>query len=145
MRLRETLNYHGYMQKIPFKKLIIPSLTIIFAASALSACSGTKVKAEGKLKKTDYCAFYREFEEKVPTAQPKEQLKLFEKIAGAKDFPASLKKDYDQIISSYKKSIAGKPVSKDEKKNEAASKRMQRHAIENCEILKSNNSSGGGI
>lgn len=111
----------------------------------MTSCSGTKMKADGKLKKTDYCAYYREFEAKVPTAEPEEQLKLIEKIEGAKDFPTSLKKDYDTIIAAYKKAIAKEPVIQDEKVNQKASERMQRHAIENCEILKSDNPSGGGI
>lgn len=133
------------MQKFPFRKIFIALISLSIALLALSSCSGAKVKAEGKLKKTDYCAYYREFEEKVPTAKTKEQLKLLEKIASAKDFPETMRKDYDMIIEAYKKAIASKPVVQDEKKNQKASERMQRHAIENCEILKSNNSSGGGI
>lgn len=145
MRQTISLSYHGYMQKFPFRKIFIALICLSIAVLALSSCSGAKVKAEGKLKKTDYCAYYREFEEKVPTAGTKEQLKLLEKIASAKDFPETMRKDYDMIIEAYKKAIASKPVVQDEKKNQKASERMQRHAIENCEILKSNNSSGGGI
>ena len=123
------------------KSLFKPALivaTLFFSLTIFTVCSGTKVKAEGKLKRTDYCAFYREFEEKVPTASPKEQLKLLEKISGAKDFPKEMRNDYDLIIASYKKSIAGEPVIKDEKKNAKASREIARHAIDNCEILKSN-------
>ena len=122
--------------------LLILVLTSILL---LSACSGSKVKADGKLKKTDYCAYYREFEEKVPTASSKEQLKLLEKIRSPKDFPKSMTSDYDQIIAAYKKTLAGEPVIQDEEKNQKASDQINRHAIENCETLKSNNSSGGGV
>ncbi|MBP9116216.1 MAG: hypothetical protein KBF89_07740 [Acidimicrobiia bacterium] len=127
------------------KKLVIIFIFLILISTSLNACSKSKVKATGALKKTDYCAYYREFEDKVPTASTKQQLKLLEKLASAKDFPQELKSDYTQIISSYKKVIAGDGVMKQEKKNEKASNEITRHAIENCEILKSNSSSGGGI
>ena len=54
-------------------------------------------------------------------------------------------KDYELIIKAYKAIDEGKAVSKDEKKNEEAANRMNRHAIENCEILTSDNPSGGGV
>lgn len=133
------------MQKTISKKALLILIILISTTFILTSCSGTKVKADGKLKKTDYCAYYREFEEKVPTASVKEQLKLIEKIASAKDFPENMRKDYDQIISAYKKSIAGEPVIKEEDINRKASEKINRHAIENCETLKSDNSSGGGI
>ena len=133
------------MQKRSYKKLFTTISVLVLTAISISSCSGTKIKADGKLKKTDYCAFYREFEEKVPTAKPKEQQELLEKVAGAKDFPEEMRKDYELIIKAYKAIDEGKAVSKDEKKNEEAANRMNRHAIENCEILTSDNPSGGGV
>ena len=97
------------------------------------------------MKDTQYCKRYKAFDKDVATDSYKEQLKKLEKTKEAKDFPAGLEKDYDFVIDGYKKVLEDKPVSQNEKKYEAAIKRMSRHAIDHCDLLESNTKSGGGI
>ncbi len=108
----------------------------------LSGCGDSSAsKPEGKLKNTQYCKKYKEFEEKVPVVKTGEQLKLLEAVIDTKDFPSqppSLKQDYELIIDGYKQIGNGTYKTDNQDKYKKASERIQRHAIENCEILVSN-------
>jgi|GEM_PF-3618008 len=121
------------------------TLTIVFLAFTIlviGACGDSSAsKPEGKLKDTDYCKRYKEFEEKVPVVKADEQLELLQKIPEAKDFPtepSSLKDDYEFLIEGYKQVEKGTYDINQQDKYKQASERTQRHAIENCEILVSN-------
>lgn len=123
----------------------ITALTII-SVLLLSGCSGkTKSKAADDMVNTSYCKNYKKFDKDVATDKTKEQLTKLEKVLASKDFPSELKKDYEFVIEGYKKVIAGESVTKDEAKYEAAVKRISRHAIEHCGLLKSNTKSSGGM
>ena len=125
-------------------KIAIVIVTAGSLALALSACSDSKQNASGALKRTQYCEYYREFDEKVATAKPKEQKALLEKITTAKDFPdtpKSLSKDFETIIDGYEKYLDGNYNVTEQDSYKKASVRIQRHAIDNCEILKSNSGS----
>ena len=102
-------------------------------------------KTEGKLKNTDYCKKYKEFEEQVPTVSAGEQRKLLEQVLKTEDFPGnpkSLKQDYEFIIDGYEKKENNTYDINQQEKYKQASERMQRHAIDNCELLVSNSGTG---
>lgn len=126
-----------------FKPWVILTFVLLAAISCVS-CSNSKQKASGDLKRTQYCERYREFDEKVSTAEPKEQKELLENIVKSKDFPnepASLAADYKTFIDGLNKYLNGEDTKKDESKYKAASERISRHAIDHCELLKSNSGS----
>ena len=118
------------------------ALILLTTSLTLGACGNSSAsKPEGKLKNTEYCKRYKEFEEKVPVVKPAEQLELLEKIVQAKDFPkdpSSLKEDYEFIIEGYNKIENDTYDINQQDKYREASERTQRHAIENCEVLVSN-------
>lgn len=122
------------------RTFIIGGMTLFIAITVMS-CSSSEKEVTGDLKRTQYCERYREFDDKVATAQPKEQKRLLEQITKAKSFPSSLLEDYTVMIDGYEKYLDGKPVREDEKKYEAASNRIARHAIDHCELLTGNSGS----
>lgn len=125
--------------------IIAIAATSMLLILGLSACSGgSKASASGDLKDTDYCKKYKIFDKDVATDKFDEQLKKLEATSKAKDLPAEVKEDYELIIDGYKKTLADKPISKNEKKYEAAAKRISRHAIEHCDLLESNTKQGPG-
>lgn len=120
-------------------KVLFSAVVVTIAVLSFSACSSdSQSSATGALKKTEYCAKYREFDDKVATASDKEQLNLIKAITNTKDFPESMKADYDLVIDGYKKSLAGENILKNETQYQEAAQRMNRHAIDNCELLESN-------
>lgn len=125
-------------------KLITISVVAILLISSLASCGSKKNSATGALKRTQYCERYREFDEKVATADAKEQKQLLENIVKSKDFPkspASLLKDYETVIEGYSQFENGTYDVNNQEIYKDASDRMNRHAIDNCEILKSNSGS----
>jgi len=132
--------YYSINMTISKARFIVPfSILFMSLALGLTACSGdSKQRAEGDLKDTEYCKKYKQFDKDVATDDYEDQLKKLEATAATKDFPAELKKDYEFVIEGYEKVLDDKPVSQDEKKYEAAVKRISRHAIDHCDLLESN-------
>lgn len=125
------------------KQLATITAVVIIALSVVS-CSSKKSSAKGELKRTQYCERYREFDDKVATAEPKAQKQLLEKILASNDFPktpASLKKDYETVIDGYDQVEKGTYDIANQDIYKKASERISRHAIDTCELLKSNSGS----
>lgn len=97
------------------------------------------------MKDTEYCKKYKEFEEKVATDSFEKQLKKLEAVKATKDFPDELEEDYVLVIEGYKKTLNNEPISKEEKKYEAAVKKISRHAINHCDTLESNSGANSGF
>jgi hypothetical protein len=131
------------MEMRSFNKVLIRAtalcLITVFAL-IVGGCSSDNEEstATGALKKTEYCARYREFDDKVATASDEEQLILIRAISQAPDFPAELEADYTLVITGYEDALDGKNVTDNEDQFKEASTRMSRHAIDNCELLQSN-------
>jgi len=126
-----------------FSKIKIYSVSLITIALIsvfiLNGCSSTKQKGQGDLASTRYCKAYIAFENRVATAKRNEQLRLLKNILSTKDFPKdnSLKKDYELVIDGYEKVANGQEVRSDEKAYKEAVLRINRHAVEHCNTLKS--------
>lgn len=135
------------MDILPFKsKTVVTFLfTAISLVALLTACADKSAsKPVGALKNTDYCKSYKKFESTVATDSLEQQRKALEKIIETKDFPtspSSLREDYEFLIEGYKKVANNTYDIGEQEKYKAATKRIQRHAIDNCDILVSNSDS----
>lgn len=126
--------------RIILKSRFLGVLVLVAVALISAACSSSDKKDSDSLKSSQYCERYREFESKVATAKPKEQLKLIKKILEAKDFPSTpttLRTDYETVISEFEKALDGQEVLSNEEANKEAAIRINRHAVDNCATLES--------